>query len=459
VTTPAAAAVAAEGPAGPGRGPRRRRLTGWDLLVLVAANAVAVVGLWWRQGGISEIHDTAGLLTSLGRVTGMVGALLALVQLVLLARLPVLDTLALDRVNGWHRWNGIACVALLVVHTVLITAGYALADGVGLGREIGDLLDDYSGVLIATIGLVLLVAAAVTSARAARRRLGRRAWHAVHLTVYLAIALAFSHQLATGHEFQGQPVARAYWWALYAVTVAALVGLRIVLPVVRSLRHRLRIERVAPEAPGVVSIEIGGVRLDRFRVLSGQSLHWRFLARGHWWETHPFSLSAAPDGRRLRITVKDVGDYTRRLASLPAGTRVIVEGPSGGLTSAARRRERVALIAGGVGIAPIRALLEDTPGEPGTIAVIYRAASEDDVLFRAELDELSRRRGAELHYVLGERRGDELLSAEHLQALVPDIASRDVYVCGPRSLTEAARTSLHRAGVPPGQIISEGFGW
>jgi predicted ferric reductase len=439
--------------------PTRRRITGWDVSVVLVANAVVIVGLWWRQGGLSEVHDLAGLLTSLGRLTGLLGALLALVELLLLARIPVLDAVGLERMARWHRVNGGACLALIAAHTVLITAGYALADDVSLRRETDQLLTGYSGVLLATVALGLLVVVVATSVVAVRRRLSYRVWHALHVSAYLAIALGFSHQLATGHEFQGQPVARAYWWALYAVTVAALVGLRIVLPVVRSLRHRLRIERVAPEAPGVVSIEIGGVRLDRFRVLSGQSLHWRFLARGHWWETHPFSLSAAPDGRRLRITVKDVGDYTRRLASLPPGTRVVVEGPSGGLTSAARRRERVALIAGGVGIAPIRALLEDTPGEPGTIAVIYRAASEDDVLFRAELDELSRRRGAELHYVLGERRGDELLSAEHLQALVPDIASRDVYVCGPRSLTEAARMSLHRAGVSPGQIISEGFGW
>ena len=437
----------------------RRRITGWDVSVLLVANAVVVVGLWWRQGGLSEVHDLAGLLTSLGRVTGLLGAFLALVELLLLARIPVLEAVGLERMGRWHRVNGSACLALIAAHTVLITAGYALADDVSLGREIDELLTRYSGVLLATVALGLLVVVVATSVVAVRRRLSYRVWHALHVGAYLAIALGFSHQLATGHEFQGQPVAQAYWWALYAVTVAALVGLRVVLPVVRSLRHRLRIERVVPEAPGVVSIEIGGVGLDRLRVLSGQSLHWRFLARGHWWETHPFSLSAAPDGRRLRITVKDVGDYTRRLASLPPGTRVIVEGPSGGLTSAARRRERVALIAGGVGIAPIRALLEDTPGEPGTIAVIYRAASEDDVLFRAELDELSRRRGAELHYVLGERRSDELLSAEHLQALVPDIASRDVYVCGPRSLTEAARVSLRRAGVSPRQIISEGFGW
>jgi predicted ferric reductase len=437
----------------------RRRVTGWDLSVLVAANAAAVVGLWWRQGGIREVHDVAGLLTSLGRVTGLLGALLALVELLLLARLPVLDAIGLERVGTWHRRNGSLCLALLGAHTVLTTAGYALTDDVGITREAGDLLTGYSGVLLATIALGLLVVVVLSSVVVVRRRLSYRAWHALHVGAYVAIALAFSHQLATGHEFLRQPLARAYWWALYAATLAALIGFRVVLPVARSLRHRLRIVRVVPEAPGVVSLEIGGVGLDRLRVLSGQSLHWRFLARGHWWETHPFSLSAAPDGRRLRITVKELGDYTARLASLTPGTRVIVEGPSGGLTSAARRHARVALIAGGVGIAPIRALLEDTPGEPGTIAVIYRAASEDDVLFRVELDELAARRGAELHYVLGERRGDQVLSAEHLQALVPDIADRDVYVCGPRSMTDATRASLRRAGVPPRHIISEGFAW
>ena len=437
----------------------RRRVTGWDLLVLVAANAVAVVGLWWRQGGLREVHDVASLLTSLGRVTGLLGAFLALVELLLLARLPVLDAVGLERIGTWHRRNGSACLSLLLAHTVLITVGYALADGVPVTRETGDLLTRYSGVLLATIALGLLLAVVVTSVVVVRRRLSYRVWHALHVSVYVAVALAFSHQLATGNEFQQQPLARAYWWALYAATLAALVAFRLVLPVARSLRHRLRIERVVREAPTVVSLEIGGERLNGLRVLSGQFLHWRFLARGHWWETHPFSLSAAPDGRRLRITVKDLGDYTARLASLRPGTRVIVEGPCGGFTSAARRRARVALIAGGVGIAPIRALLEDTPGEPGSIAVIYRAASEDDVLFREELDELSRRRGADLHYVLGDRGGDEMLSSEHLQALVPDIASRDVYVCGPRSMTEATRTSLRRAGVPPGHIISEVFAW
>jgi predicted ferric reductase len=433
----------------------RRRIEGFDLSLLVAANAVVVVGLWWRQGGLGDMDSLAGTLTSLGRVTGLLGAYLALVELLLLARVPVVDMLGLDRAGAWHRWNGTACLALIAAHTVLITGGYAVADDVSVLHQAGDLLSDYSGVLPATIALGLLVAVVATSVVAVRRRLGYRTWHALHLLAYVAIALAFSHQLATGQDFQRQPVARAYWWALYAATVAAIVGARVVLPLVRSLRHDLRVRRVVREAPGVVSIEIGGRDLERLPALPGQFLQWRFLARGRWTESHPFSLSAAPGGSGLRITVKELGDYTARLATLAPGTRVIVEGPFGRLTRAARRRERAVLIAGGVGIAPIRALLEDMPGE---VAVIYRAGREEELLFRDELDELSARRGAPVHYVVGGRGGDGRLSSAQLRALVPDIADRDVFLCGPVSMTEATRASLRGAGVPARQIVSEAFG-
>jgi ferredoxin-NADP reductase/DMSO/TMAO reductase YedYZ heme-binding membrane subunit len=423
-----------------------RRLTGWDLGVLVAANAAVVVGLWWRQGGIGEIHDTAGLLTSLGRVTGMLGALLALVQLLLIARVPVLDGVALDRVVAWHRWNGIACVSVLVAHTALIAAGYTLADGVSLTSEAGRLWDDYSGVALATIGLVALAIVAATSATAARRRLGRGAWRAIHVTAYAAVALAFAHQLATGHEFQRQPVARAYWWVLYGATLAAIVGLRVVRPLVRSLAvHRLRVERVVEAAPGVVTVEIGGRDLDRLGARAGHYLHWRFLAPGHWMRERTLSLSAAPDGERLRVTARD---RPPALASLAPGTRVVVEGPAGGLTSEARTRPGVALIAGGPGLAPVRALLQETPGD---VAVVCRG---DAGSFAADLDALARDRGATVHYVSG----DGALSAERLRALVPDIAERDVFVCGPTAMVRAVRDALRGAGVAPRRISSEAFG-
>ena len=410
---------------------------------LALLNAIVVVGLW-GPAGVRDIHDTASLLTGLGRVCGLLGAYLALVQLLLLARIPWLGfDLRL------HRWNGTACLVLLLAHAVLIVAGYTVGDRISLLDELGRLIAGYPGVITAIAGLAALIAVSVTSAIVVRRRLRYETWYFVHLYAYLGVALAFSHQLATGSEFVGRPGARAYWYALYAVTLGSLVGFRVLLPVWRSARLRLRVVRVVDEAPGVVSLEIGGVGLDRLKARTGQFFTWRFLTRRHWWEAHPFSLSAAPDGRRLRITVKGLGDYTTSLRDVAPGTRVIVEGPFGGFTSA---RRRVALIAGGVGITPIRALLEDLPGD---IAVVYAAAREEDVILRAELDELAHRRGAGVHYVLG----GEPLSAERLLELVPDIAERDVFVCGPPAMTEALRASLGRTGVPRRQVFVESFAY
>jgi predicted ferric reductase len=432
----------------------RSRIAGWGLALLALANAAVVVALWWN-GGSGDVHDTASLLTGLGRITGLLGAYLALLVLLLLARLPVLERLVgFDQLTVWHRRTGTACLLLLLAHTALITAGYTIGDRIPLTREIGRLIEGYPGVITATAGLVLLIAVTLTSIAVARRRLRYETWYFVHLYAYLAIALAFSHQLATGSEFVGQPGARAYWIALYLVTAGTLLAFRIGIPLARLAVHGLRVERVEEIAPGVISLDVGGRRLERLRARSGQFFTWRFLTRGRWWEAHPFSLSAAPDGRRLRITVKELGDYTAALRAIPPGTRVIAEGPFGAFTAAARRRPRVALIAGGVGITPILALLEDMPGEPGDIAVVYRATRPEDVILRDELEALAQRRGAELHYVLG---AGERLAAPDLQRLVPDIAARDVYVCGPPAMTEATRASLSRSGVSRRHIFTERF--
>ena len=456
---PEHAAAAATGRREHGRG-RRPRLSGSDLGWIAAANAVVVVGLWWRAGGLRGLDDAASIATSVGRVTGLLGAYLVLVQLLLLGRIPALDrAVGFDRLAIWHRRNGHAALILLAVHTVLITVGYALSDRVTLPREVVTLLESYPGVLTATAGLVMLIAVAVTSVAIARRRLRYETWYFVHLYAYLGIALAFSHQLATGHEFVHDGLARAYWYALYVATLGTIVVCRLGIPAWRALRHRMRVEAVVPEGPGVVSLVIGGARLDRLPVAAGQFFLWRFLTRDRWWEAHPFSLSAAPDGRTVRITVKALGDFTAGLASVRPGTRVVAEGPYGSFTSAARRRPRAALIAGGVGIAPIRALLEDAAGE---LAVVYRAVRDEDLILRKELEELAARRGIELHYVLGDHRapaGAALLSPDRLLALVPDIAERDVFVCGPPGMIDATEASLRRAGVPRRRIVSERFAY
>ncbi len=171
-----------------------------------------------------------------------------------------------------------------------------------------------------------------------RRRIRYEWWYALHLLAYAGIALAWFHQIPTGNELVTDTVAADYWRSLYVATLALLVGFRVVAPVVNAFRFRLRVAAVVREGPGVVSLWISGRRLGRLRARAGQFFLWRFLSCGHWLVTRPFSLSAAPDGRSLRITVKALGDHSAALADVPVGTRVVAEGPFGAFTDAARRR-------------------------------------------------------------------------------------------------------------------------
>ena len=238
-----------------------------------------------------------------------------------------------------------------------------------------------------------MIVVVISSLVIVRRRLPYEWWYAVHFTAYAAIALSWFHEIPTGNELTIHPVAADYWRSLFAATLALLVLFRLVQPLARSLVHGLRVEEVVVEAPGVVSLRIGGRGLERLRARAGQFFLWRFLSvPGRWWEAHPFSLSALPDdGGSLRITVKGVGAYSRRLAEVRPGTRVLAEGPFGTFTDAVRRRDKVLLIAGGIGITPVRTLLEEIDGD---VAVLYRVVRDEDVVFREELDALARERGA-----------------------------------------------------------------
>jgi len=435
-----------------------RTATAGVLGAVVAVNAAVIVWLWLRGGGVSGVHGLGDLLTSLGRVTGLVGAYLALIQVLLLARLPWLERLAgFDRLTVWHRLNGKACLYMVLAHTVLITIGYALADRLPITPEISRLLSDYPGMIAATVGTALMIGVVITSLVIVRRRLPYEAWYAVHLLAYAGIALAWVHQIPTGNDLTANATASAYWTALYVVTLVLLVLFRLVQPLVGAFWYRLRVAEVIQEGPGVVSLRITGRHLDRLDARAGQFFLWRFLTPGRWWAAHPFSLSAVPDGQSLRITVKGVGDFTRRLGEITPGARVVAEGPFGVFTAAARQRDCVAFIAGGIGITPIRAMMEEMPGD---LTLIYRVLREHDLVFRAELDALAHQRDITLHYVVGDHidpQGARLLSADHLRDLVPDLANREVYLCGPPAMMRAVEGSVRAIGTPRKHIHSERF--
>jgi ferredoxin-NADP reductase len=280
----------------------------------------------------------------------------------------------------------------------------------------------------------------------------------LHLYTYLAVALAFAHEFSVGADFATHPLARAIWALFYTGVAAALAWYRFCAPARSALRHRLRVTRVRHDGPGVTTLFIGGRRLDGLRAQPGQFFRWRFLTRDGWWQAHPFSLSAAPGKSQLRITVKAAGDHTRALQRVKPGVRVAAEGPYGALTAARRTRPDVLLLAGGIGITPLRALLDVLAREPGSVILLYRANAERDIVFRAELDRFQARRGTDVRYLPGPPGSPcDVLTGGRLAREVPDITERDVFLTGPPGFTDAALSELVRVRVPRRQIHLERF--
>jgi predicted ferric reductase len=437
----------------PARG-RPRVVNALGALAGIGLGVTIALGVSAESAG--SLSAPGGLATAGGRLMGLVAAYAMVVVVVLVARFgPLERAIGQDRLVHWHRVLGPWPLYLLVLHGSLITVGYAQAAKDGVLHQFGQLLWTYPGVLAATVGGVALIAAGVTSYRKARRRMAYETWWSVHLYTYLALFLSFSHQVDTGASFVGHPTARAWWTALWVGTLALVLVARVGLPAWRSLRHRLTVTAVTPEGPDTYSVLLRGRRLDRLPVAGGQFLQWRFLRRGLWWQAHPFSLSAAPTGRHLRITIKVLGDHSAALRRLRPGTRVAIEGPYGVFTADRRNSDRVLLIGAGVGITPIRALLEELP-EDADVVVVLRGSTTEDLVLRDEIGDHVARRDGRLHELVGPRESVPLDRAA-LRALVPDLVQRDVYVCGPEPFQDALVAAAADAGVPAAHIHHETF--
>jgi predicted ferric reductase len=348
---------------------------------------------------------------------------------------------------------------LIGFHVFFIIFGFAGQDQIPLYKELWNMLTKFYWMWAALGGFILMILAGVTSYKKARAKMSYETWWIIHIYTYAAVALSFMHQVLNGSMFVGHPLNRWFWTGLYVVMGASVLYWRIGLPLVRSMRHNIKVDRVVIEGPGVVSVIMRGRKLHMLAAQGGQFFSWRFLTPGHLLVAHPYSLSAAPTEHYVRITVKDLGDHSRSLALLRPGTRVFVEGPYGAFTAGRASSPHVVLVGGGVGITPIRAIIEEFKNGV-QMDVIFRASKEEDLVLREELDYLAANSDGTIrvHYLLGPRKNHPM-DARALTKLVPSFADADVYICGPTPLVESVRKAAQDVGVPKDKFHDEAFAY
>ena len=404
-----------------------------------------------------DFADIYAIITTVSRFFALTGSYLAIIGLLLIARIPWIENaLGHDRLVVWHRKAMPYALYMITLHVLLVGLGYAGAEGKVIGYELWVMATTYPWMLPATAGFFLLIMAGITSYKNVRTKMKYETWWVIHLYTYLGVALSFMHQILTGGMFIGHPLNRAYWIGLYLSVVFAIITWRIAIPLRRSFKHNLKLSRIEIEGPGVVSLYVSGKFLSDLGAQGGQFFNWRFLTKDRWHESHPFSLSAAPTNTELRFTVKNLGDATKNIAEIPIGTRVVIEGPYGIFTrDMAFQFKHVTLIGGGVGITPLRAIIDEIP-DSTAISVLYRARSAEDLVLKEELDQLAAQRNIQLHYLIGSRK-DHPINAENIMRYAPRFADSDVYVCGLESLIQDVISAAKSVGIPKNRVHHEAF--
>ena len=406
----------------------------------------------------SDIDSFYAVVASISGRAALTGSFFAIVGIFFVARIPAVEKgVGYDRLVAWHRKLGPWSLYLILLHFVLVLVSFAGQDQIPLYKELWNFLQDWPWMWPALAGFILMMMAGVTSYKKARAKMSYETWWIIHIYTYVAISASFMHQVLNGQMFVGHPLNRLYWTALYVLMAVCVVYYRFGIPLWRSLQLNLVVDKVVVEGPGVISVIMKGRNLHKLAAEGGQFFGWRFLTRGHFLMSHPYSLSAAPTKNHLRITVKDLGDHSRTLAFLKPGTRVFVEGPYGAFTAGRSTQPHVVLVGGGVGITPVRALMDELKGG-AQLDVIFRASKEEDLVLKAEMDYLAHNSNGSIriHYLVGPRKNHPM-DARSLKALVPQFADSDIYMCGPEPLCSAVRKAAEDLGVPKNRIHDEAF--
>lgn len=394
-------------------------------------NLLIILGFWVSNNYRFVFNSFQSFIISIGALCGLLAAYLVLTQLMLIGRISFIESnFGHDKLARIHHKVGRFVLIFILLHFLLIIWGYSLASENSVINQFLDFVTRSVTLRNAFIALTLFIIIVVSSLAIVRLKLKYETWYFVHLIVYLAILLGFAHQLEWGGDFTNK-IFVTYWWALYIIVISLFLIFRFGRVLYYFVRYDFKVVKVVQESPEVHSIYIGGKNIEKFPVKPGQFMIFRLWDKKRFWQAHPFSSSWVVKDSLIRITVKNSGDYTSEIHLVKPGTKVWVDGPLGIFTAKVLKknkqslplRDKILFVAGGIGITPIRSLIEQMSTDYDCV-LLYSNKTEQDIVFRQELDQFKSRN----YYFLTEEQKDGFESGridlDKIQRFVPDVATR-----------------------------------
>ena len=427
------------------------------ILTFIAFALLVMFYGWFIKSG-HGLNTSSDRIIAISRIAGIIATAGVLLEFLVMSRAPFIeDNFSLEEINEFHRYAGYTIVYSLIVHIVFVTVGYGALDHFSLWKQFWSFPSQFSGLLSALVGSAALLVAAAFSIKLLRKKLPYELWYFIHVIVYGSIVLTFSHQVDSGGDVSTLPWMRAYWYFLFGLLFVIVAYYRFIRHITLSLYHGFKIEKIVPEANGIYSVYISGRNIQKYNYKAGQYAHWRMLNPKLFLQNHPFSFSSIPGSDHLRFTFKTSGDFTNKLASVPVGTRLLVDGPRGSFVTEHSFDRKVLMIAGGIGVSPFIPLAKSLLEDKRDVTVLYSVVNREDVAFKEEFNQLLNTYPATFRLVNHVASETGYITEATLLKFVAEDRDEAVYVCGPPAMTNSIIKQLKNLDFYDDQIITEQF--
>lgn len=428
-----------------------RKNSGW-LIVLFLAFLPAI-----RWAMILPLEyrffDFSVSLTSFGQIAGLVGMAMFSLSMILSARLKFLDNFfsGLDKVYQHHHIIGIISFILLLLHPFFLVFQlviFSWRDAVLFFLPSENWMLNFG--IISFFSLIILKIMTLCL------RLEYQRWKFFHSFLAIVFVFAIGHSFLAVSDIYSDNILRFYMFCLAGVGLLVHFY-KIFLKKYFDQEIEYEIVKIKTLSSDIFELEMvsSGNKILRFE--PGQFIFIRFVSSAISAESHPFSLVSCSVEKKLRLAIKNLGDFTEKIKNLKPGDKALVEGPFGGFLYKKAASKNQIWIAGGIGITPFLSMSEDLRNDKDyKIDLYYAVKNSNEAIFLEQLNEISLiNKNFKVIPWYSEQRGR--LSGEIISLSSKNIDYKDIFICGPPVFMESLIDQFRKIGIKTEKIHWENF--